>query len=157
MWLRSLFLALALLGNEIAPAWNPPAATPTVPSSAEGEIPALVASQYTAWNARDLEGYLRPFWHSPNLVYGVEGAIWVGWDEVRSRIMRDYPNPETMGHPVLERLEVHPVTADTVTTVEWWTMVFPHARVHGSTIDTWRHFAEGWRIVQTSTSVNQDP
>ncbi len=155
-----LLVAFSLWLAEVVAPGTPPgphvaAAAAAIPG--ESEIRSLVASQYAAWDARNIDAFLGTYWRSANLVYVVEGAVTIGWDDVRGRLTRQYPTREAMGHPILESLEVHPVSMENAGTVEWWTVVFPQARVRGNTANAWHHFPEGWRIVQTCTSVTSDP
>ncbi len=142
---RPVVLVLALLGAGVASAGEPPGL----------EIAPQVAAQYAAWNARDLDGYLAPYWHDGRFVCVTEGLVWVGWEEVHARLTRGYPDPEAAGHATLERLDVRQASDDAATSVEWWTMAFAHARLHGNTVSAWRRFSEGWRAISVCTSVNE--
>ncbi|HEY0792306.1 MAG TPA: nuclear transport factor 2 family protein [Chthoniobacterales bacterium] len=126
-------------------------ATPVQQDDAQ-VIAAKIARQYEAANARDFDGYMAAFWHSPLLVYVVDGTVWTGWAEVRGHIERDYPSLEQTPRGVLERLETRFVDAQTAITVEYWTAYFPRSRIHGMSVGNWRKLAEGWYMVQASTS-----
>ena len=56
------------------------------------------------------------------------------------------------GIPLLERLQVNVVSPDTAVSVEWWTVHFRGADVHGNTSSAWKKFPEGWRAVESHTS-----
>ncbi len=164
-----LCVMFALLGAGAAsasagPADAPPAAeiARTLPAPApqtdEQQIAALIAQQFAAWNARDLDGYLAPCWRSPLLIYAVDGSVWTGWDEVRARVARDYPDPAAMGKPVLERLQTNVLSPEMATTLEWWTVYFPGSKVRGFTTSAWRKVpGEGWRIVVVHTNTAEPP
>ena len=157
-----LFLAMALNGDSPPP---PPSEPPAlnITHAPEAQLPdaqqiaSLLAQQYAAWNARDLDGYMQAFWHSPLLVYISEETVWTGWDPVKANLERTYQNKDTMGHAVLERLQTNVISPETATTVEWWTVYLPAAKVHGFTSSPWRKFPEGWRIVEGHTSALQLP
>jgi ketosteroid isomerase-like protein len=118
------------------------------------QIDDLVTQQYAAVAAGDINGYLKPFWKSPLLLYITEGAIWKGWDEMRSHLELDYPDWKHVGHPVLERMETSVVAVDTANTLEWWNMTFPNnVKVNGTTTSVWRKMPEGWRIIVTNTNL----
>ncbi|HEY0793359.1 MAG TPA: hypothetical protein VGD78_20015 [Chthoniobacterales bacterium] len=155
-----LFIAMAL-NPDVAPSPVPPSsrAVENAPVQAgdELEIKGLLAQQYTAWNARDIEGYMVAFWRSPLLLYGVQSSVWTGWEDVRSHLNRDYPDKNAMGNVALDRLKTTLLDKDTATTVEWWTDSFPRTKVRGFTISTWRKLPEGWRIIQGSTSATETP
>jgi uncharacterized protein (TIGR02246 family) len=154
------FLALALNAGPV-PASPPPvlSAAAALPAQevAATEIAALIAQEFAAWNARDLDAYMAVFWHSPQLLYIVQESVWLGWDEVRAKVAREYPNGINMGHPVLDRLQTNVLSAEMATTVEWWTVYFAAARVRGFTSSTWRRLPEGWRIVEGHTSAVETP
>jgi ketosteroid isomerase-like protein len=156
-------IALALATDSPAPEpvqTPPPIIVKTASTEQEKDaeqIGALVSQQYTAVAAGNIEKYLEPFWKSPLLIYISEGAIWKGWDEMRSHVERDYPDWKHVGHPILERMEISVVDVATASTLEWWDMTFPSsARVNGTTTSVWRKVPEGWRIIVTNTSVVQN-
>lgn len=156
------FLAMSLNTDSPPPAPSePPALNITHAQEAQQpdaqQIASLLAQQYAAWDAKDIEGYMQVFWRSPLLVYVTEGAIWTGWDQVKANVERQYPDKNNMGHPVLERLQTNVVSPETATTIEWWTVYFPAAKVRGFTTSTWRKFSEGWRMIETHTSTLELP
>ena len=135
-------------------------ATQTATPSYSAEVQAItqeIASQYQAWNARDLDGYMAPFWRSPQLIYVVDSDVVIGWDNVCGLIHREYPPGLDAGHPILERLQVKMVNPDTAVSVEWWTVHFQNADVHGNTSSAWKKLPEGWRAIECHTSSAEFP
>ena len=157
-----IFIAMALntdspppLPSE-RPAMNITHAPETQLPDAE-QIASLLAQQYSAWNSHDIDNYMQVFWRSPLLIYVTEGTIWTGWDQVKANVERNFPNKASMGHAILERLQTNVIAPDTATTIEWWTVYFPAAKVHGFTTSTWRKFPEGWRVIEIHTSTLELP
>jgi uncharacterized protein (TIGR02246 family) len=128
-------------------------ASPTQWTEASAEITALVAKEYSAWGAGDIDGFLSVYWRSPLLVCVSEGSVWNGYDEFKANIEREYPSGSNRGSLVLERLSTKILSPETATTVEWFNVVFPKTLVHGITSASWRKFPEGWRIVQSQTAI----
>jgi len=114
-----------------------------------------IARQYQSWKAGDIEGYMAAFWKSPLLVYIIDSDVLFGWTNAYDIIRRDFPAGHDVGNPVLERLQVNSVTADTAVSVEWWTVHFKAVDVHGNTSSTWNKFPEGWRIIECHTSSSE--
>jgi hypothetical protein len=93
------------------------------------------------------------FWRSPLLIYVTDISVWTGWEQVIANVRRQYPDPHNMGKIILERLQTNVLSSDSVTTVEWWTFVFPAGgKTRGFTTSSWRKLPEGWRIVEGHTS-----
>ena len=160
--LAALFFLAMTLGADPRPLpESPPAANvikgPADQQSDAQQIAALLAQQYAAWNARDLDGYMRVFWRSPLLVYITEGAVYTGWDQVRANIQRDYPDKNAMGNAVLERLQTNVISSGTALTIEWWTVYFRAAKVRGVTSSTWCKFPEGWCVIHVHTAALDAP
>jgi beta-aspartyl-peptidase (threonine type) len=128
-------------------------ASPTQSAEDSAEITALVAKEYSAWGAGDVDGFLSVYWRSPLLVYITEESVWNGYDEVKANIEREYPPGSNLGSTVLERLATKIISPEFATTVEWFNTTFPKTRIHGVASATWRKLPEGWRIVQSQTAI----
>jgi hypothetical protein len=151
-------VAIALNSSELAPV----DATLQKTSAAQGsdvqhsdaeDIANLVEQQFAAWNRRDIDGYMKPFWASSKLIFAVEGDVWTGWDQVKANLLQEYSDPERMGNSLLERLQTSIVSAETAMSVEWWSITFGVTKVRGFTTSVWHKFPVGWRIIQGHTSV----
>jgi hypothetical protein len=151
-------VAIVLNSSELAPS----RATLLRTSTAQGsdvqrsdaeEIANLISQQFAAWNRRDIDGYMKPFWLSPKLIFAVEGEVWTGWDQVKANLLQEYSDPERMGNSILERLQTSIVSPETGMSVEWWSISFGVTKVRGFTTSVWHRFPVGWRIIEGHTSV----
>jgi ketosteroid isomerase-like protein len=143
-------MALALTAGTAREASNEtPSPTPAQISESKDvqAITALINDQYTAWNRRDLDGYMVPFWQSPKLIFVSEGRVSRGWAEVKARMERNYPDRTLMGVASADSVQVSVVTDDSAMTIERWVVRFARESVKGITTSSWRKFQEGWRIV----------
>jgi hypothetical protein len=81
LWLIALDLVTAAPSPE--PLSPPPPIIVKTESTSEvkdaQQIDDLVTPHYAAVAEGDIDGYLKPFWKSPQLLYITEGAIWKGW------------------------------------------------------------------------------
>jgi hypothetical protein len=153
-----IVVAIALNSNELTPSHATVARTSSVQHSDVqrndvDEIADLVAQQFAAWNHRDIDGYMKPFWFSPQLIFAVEGEVWIGWDQVKANLLQQYSDTERMGNSILERLQTSIVSPETAMSVEWWSIAFRVTKVRGFTTSVWHRFPVGWRIIQGHTSV----
>jgi len=148
-------VALALTAEPIAGTIQGSATTAPAESQDSKDVQAitqLLNDQYAAWNRHDIDAYLAPFWQSPRLVYVAEGQVCFGWQEVRATMIRNYPDLNSMGTAIPERIHVDLLNGDSATTVEWWTVRMKGANVHGISTSSWKKIQEGWRIVEVQSS-----
>jgi hypothetical protein len=120
-------------------------------------ITQLLSDQYAAWNRQDIDGFMFPLWQSPNLVYVTEGQFYLGWQEAKAMIERNYSDRSAMGTAIPERVQVYLLSNDYATSVDWWTVQFKKAKVRGISTSAWRRLPEGWRIVEAHATVSDFP
>jgi ketosteroid isomerase-like protein len=135
----------------------------TLPPTAVGHqqdvqfITQVLNDQYAAWNRHDIDAYMAAFWQSPSLIFVTEGQVCLGWQDTKAMFERNYPDRQSMGIAIPERIQVNMVSDDSATTLEWWTVRFKKANVHGISTASWRRFSEGWRIIENHTSSAESP
>src|SRR3989304_3850780 len=66
------------------------AATGGTPTARE-EIPRMLEQQAQAWNAGDIDAFMAPYWHSPDLTFSSGGKVTRGWQGTRDRYRQRYP------------------------------------------------------------------
>ena len=115
---------------------------------------SLVVQMDDAWNAHDLEGYLKVFWNSPDLVVICEGEQVKGWAELSAAYHRGFPDLNQMGSEIPNRIQVQMVAPGIALVVDWWTVIFPTRQVTGSSTFVVRNLPEGWRVVAGHTTVS---
>lgn len=71
------------------------------------EIKAVLYEQQAAWNAGEVEHFMEPYWHSPDLTFSSGGRVTRGWEETLAGYRRRYPTREKMGHLTFSGLEIN--------------------------------------------------
>ncbi|MBV8417238.1 MAG: DUF3225 domain-containing protein [Verrucomicrobia bacterium] len=155
-WILAFSLSAAPLEESDPGTAAPSAVSPNYSADVQ-LITQQIAKQYQSWIARDIDGYMAAFWKSPLLVYVIDSDVAIGWDNAYGMVRRDFPAGQDAGHPVLERLQVNVIGPDAAVSVEWWTVHFRGADVHGNTSSAWRKFSEGWRTIECHTSSSEFP
>ena len=69
-------------------------------------IRQVLDRQARAWNAGDIDAFMDPYWHSPDLTFSAGGKLTRGWQETLDRYRVRYPTPEDMGRLTFSELEV---------------------------------------------------
>ena len=70
------------------------------------EIPRMLDVQAQAWNAGDIDAFMAPYWHSPELTFSSGGKITRGWQATYDRYHQRYPTREAMGRLTFSDIEV---------------------------------------------------
>jgi ketosteroid isomerase-like protein len=118
----------------------------------EKAIEKLLLDQVVAWNAGDVEGYMKGYWNSDSTVFVSGGNLTRGYKGVLARYKKSYDTREKMGRLEFSELEVKMVTpAFGVATGVW--------RLYRAKDEPWGRFTllvelkpEGWRIIHDHTS-----
>src|SRR5216684_1697697 len=81
-------------------------AKPTDEHKADGEaISSVLNAQQTACNRGDVDAFLVGYWHSPELKFSGNNGVARGWDGVRARYKKTYPDKAAMGQLDFSELE----------------------------------------------------
>jgi beta-aspartyl-peptidase (threonine type) len=128
------------------------AASPT--ANAETNIRTLLATQVTAWNRRDLNGYMQGYWSSPDLEFFSGAKITRGWEPTLQHYREKYQaKGKEMGVLTFTNLEVKLLGPDIAfVTGEWALKMKSGESPHGLFTLLLRKFPEGWRIVHDHSS-----
>ena len=66
----------------------------------------MLERQAQAWNAGDIDAFMVPYWHSPELTFSSGGHVTRGWQATLERYHQRYPTREAMGRLTFSDLEV---------------------------------------------------
>jgi ketosteroid isomerase-like protein len=115
-------------------------------------IEKILFDQVTAWNAGDINGYMKGYWHSDSTVFLSGGNLTRGYDSVLSRYKRSYDTREKMGRLEFSELQVRTITQNLGVVTGVW-------RLHRAKDQPWGRFtllvekkSDGWRIIHDHTS-----
>ena len=107
------------------------------------------------WNAHDLEGHLRVYWKSPELLVIVDSEQFNGWQQLHDSYTNGYPDRNNMGFINPKRIQVKLLKPDLALALTWWSVSFPNSQqkmVGNSTMNLQKIEGE-WKIVASHTSI----
>ncbi len=119
-------------------------------SSAERDITDVLGRQAKAWNAGDLDAFMKPYWHSPYLTFSSGGKITRGWESMKRRYLRSYPTRDDMGMLSFSELEIQAAGADAAVVLGRWRLDFEQP-VGGVFTLVFRRILGEWVIVHDHT------
>jgi uncharacterized protein (TIGR02246 family) len=115
-------------------------------------IGQVLSDQQRAWNRGDVDAFLEGYWHSPELTFSGSSGIARGWDQVRARYRKSYPNRAAMGRLDFSSLEYRFLGQDAALVLGNWHLAREKGDLGGVFSLVWQRFPEGWRIIHDHTS-----
>ena len=143
--------ALLWLCASVAQARTPGAASDERASDRTAIVKILEAQQ-DHWNRGNVDAFLEGYWHSPDLTFSGSGGIARGWDGVRARYKKNYPDRAAMGHLDFSGLEFRFLGKDAALVLGHWHLARAQGDIGGVFSLVWQRFPEGWRIIHDHTS-----
>jgi beta-aspartyl-peptidase (threonine type) len=120
--------------------------------SQEKAIEKILLDQAAAWNAGDIDGYMKGYWNSDSTIFLSGGNLTRGFSGVLSRYKKSYDTREKMGKLEFDELKVRMLTPSLGVVTGVW-------RLHRAGDMPWGRFTllverkpEGWRIIHDHTS-----
>jgi ketosteroid isomerase-like protein len=130
------------------------AATLSAQSAAKtkADIKAVMDAQAAAWNNGDIEGFMRGYWNSPDLVFVSGANVTRGWQPTLDRYKKGYDSRAKMGTLTFSDLEITVLSKDSAVVLGSWSLAREKDNPHGKFTLIFRKFKDGWRIVMDHTS-----
>src|SRR3984957_20195588 len=119
----------------------------------------MLVKMFDRWNARDIDGLMSVYWHSPSLLAVIDTEQFDGWENLCRSYQVQSRNPVNMGVVNPTRVQVQLLEPDLAFGIVSWTMRFPenaHAsEIVGMTTVDMEKFGSDWKIVALHTSFSE--
>jgi len=114
----------------------------------------LLTNQQDEWNKGNVDAFMTAYWNSPELTFSGASGVQRGFEAVRARYKKAYPDQATMGHLDFSELEFHFTGTDGALVLGQWHLTRDKAKgdIGGVFSLVWQRFPEGWRIIHDHTS-----
>ena len=116
------------------------------------EIRQVMDAQTLAWNNGDIDGFMKGYWNSPNLIFVSGANVTRGWQPTLERYKKNYDSRAKMGTLTFSDLEVDVLSKDSATVLGSWALAREKDNPKGKFTLIFRKFKDGWRIVHDHTS-----
>jgi len=120
-------------------------------------IGAILRAQESAWNHAAVDAFLQGYWHSPELTFSGSSGVARGWDGVRARYKKSYPDRAAMGQLNFSELEFRFLGPDAALVLGKWHLQREKDELGGVFTLVWQRFPEGWKIIHEHTSAVVPP
>jgi len=115
-------------------------------------IHMVLKAQQAAWNRGDVDAFLVEYWQSPELTFSGSSGVSRGWDGVRARYKKNYPDRAAMGELDFSELEFRFLGKDAALVLGKWHLKRQQGDIGGVFTLVWQRFPEGWKIIHDHTS-----
>jgi L-asparaginase / beta-aspartyl-peptidase len=115
-------------------------------------IRMVLNAQQAAWNRGDVDAFLLGYWRSPELTFSGSSGVSRGWDGVRARYKKNYPDRAAMGELEFSELEFRFLGKDAALVLGKWHLNREKGDVGGVFTLVWQKFPQGWKIIHDHTS-----
>jgi ketosteroid isomerase-like protein len=117
------------------------------------EIRRVLERQVDAWNHRDLEGFMKGYWRSPELTFYSGGTIVSGWEETLARYRNRYQSAgKEMGKLEFGEMKFELLGPSAAFVRGQFHLKMDNSESDGLFTLTFRKFADGWKIIHDHTS-----
>jgi len=113
----------------------------------------ILSAQQKAWNDGNVEEFMKGYWHSEELTFSGSNGVSRGFEAVRERYHRNYPDRQTMGRLDFSGLEFHFFGKDGALVLGRWHLTREKGDIGGVFSLVFQRFPEGWKIIHDHTSV----
>jgi ketosteroid isomerase-like protein len=116
------------------------------------DIRKVMDEQVAAWNSGDIDGFMKGYWNSPDLVFVSGENLTKGWQPTLDRYKKNYDSRSKMGILAFSDLEIEPLSKDSAKVIGKWALKREKDEPKGRFTLIFRKFKDGWRIIHDHTS-----
>ena len=116
------------------------------------EIQSVMNAQVLAWNAGDIEGFMKGYWNSDRMKFVSGDNVSRGWQAALERYKKNYDSKAKMGVLTFSDLEVSVLSKDSAVVLGSWSLARKKDNPKGKFTLIFRKFKDGWKIIHDHTS-----
>ncbi|MEY2938192.1 MAG: hypothetical protein RL062_781 [Bacteroidota bacterium] len=108
-------------------------------------------TQTNAWNARDIEGFMEPYWHSDSLRFMGKSGVTLGWKATLNRYKKNY-QLDQMGQLFFDDLFYNKISPEAAWVDGQWTLYRSQDTLSGRFSLLWKKIDNKWQIIADHSS-----
>jgi ketosteroid isomerase-like protein len=144
--MRKLWIIVFCYGIQFLPAQSP-----------EEAIRNVMKLQSEAWNAGDVDGFMKYYWNNEDLTFVSKRGVSKGWQQVYDNYKKGYPDKAAMGNLTFDKLEFDKMSSTAYMVTGSWFLEYPKAKEEREDVGGWftlifKKFKKDWLIVYDHTS-----
>jgi ketosteroid isomerase-like protein len=115
-------------------------------------IKAILQQQVFAWNQRNIEGFMKYYWNSPDLRFVSKKGITYGWENIKNNYHKNYPTDSSMGSLSFEITAIDILNKTDALVLGSWKIKHDVSEVGGYFTLHFKKIKKVWYIVMDHTS-----
>jgi ketosteroid isomerase-like protein len=115
------------------------------------EIRLAMGEQVDSWNAGNLSGFMKYYWHSDKMTFHGGKRRLQGWETLNEMYVETYSGSQR-GVLEFSGLEITALSPESAYVLGDWKVELPDTVKQGKFTLIWKKKAEGWRIVHDHSS-----
>ena len=116
------------------------------------QIETIFFKQEKDWNKGAIDAFMEAYLKSDKIVFNGSNGPEYGWDNVKQRYLRSYPDRETMGKVTFELLELFAVDDSMALLIGSFYLKRTAGDIEGYFTLVWKKVNNQWYIVSDHTS-----
>jgi beta-aspartyl-peptidase (threonine type) len=122
------------------------------PAPTASQVRAVLDAQVEAWNRRDLEGFMKGYWNSPELTFYSGATKTSGWEATIERYRKRYQGEgREMGFLTFDQLQIEVLGPQSAFVRGRWHLKLSEGEAGGLFTLVFRKFPDGWKIIHDHT------
>ncbi|HEY0459575.1 MAG TPA: DUF4440 domain-containing protein [Pyrinomonadaceae bacterium] len=118
----------------------------------KADIRKVMDEQVAAWNTGDIEGFMKGYWKSEQLVFVSGDRVTKGWQPTLDGYKKSYNSRAKMGVLSFTDLEITVTSKESAVVLGRFTLVRETDKPTGMFTLNFRKFKDGWKIIIDHTS-----
>lgn len=115
------------------------------------DIHQTMIQQATAWNNKDIVGFMEPYWHSDSMRFMGKSGVTKGWQSTLERYKKNYA-PNQMGILSFDELHFDVLSSESAWVDGKWTLFRTSDTLSGRFSLLWKRLNGKWQIVADHSS-----
>jgi len=116
------------------------------------DVRKVLDEQVAAWNAGDIDGFMKGYWNSPEMTFVSGNNITKGWQPTLERYKKSYDSRAKMGVLSFSELVITVTGKNSAVVLGRFTLAREKDKPTGLFTLNFRKFKDGWRIILDHTS-----
>lgn len=121
-------------------------------SQDESMIKEKLFNQAKYWNAGDIDGFMKDYWHDDSLMYIGKNGVTYGWQNTLDNYKVKYPSKKEMGHLTFEIVELSKLSNKHYFMVGKWQLKREIGDIGGHFSLIWKKLDNEWVIIADHSS-----
>ena len=114
-------------------------------------IEKVLSDQQDAWNAGNIDAFMKGYWNSPELTFIGSRGLTKGWQQTLENYKKSYPDKKTMGRLHFDVLKTDIIDANNAIIIGRYTLYREKDEPTGLFTLRWKKISGEWKIISDQT------